>query len=656
MGGNDIGIIDYKEYITLFWRYKYLILIILMMSSSLGYFFYKSEIPVYTARAHILIDRETISGSYDVGNVQNMGTITTTATSYPFVYDLVKDLNLSKYPIKNGLVDRLISGEDVKNMDTRNLVFYYMAKIKISTQRGSRNIILVTITSQYPELAARISNEVASRIIEENARAKTQKIEKSLKYIDNQLDSINILISKNRKEIESLKNSLDYKEMMNLRDQIDTDQNTLAILRREQEHLRASLILTEDEEAAEEQKSRLEYITLRIEELLEMIEEDKKRLNEIDKTDLYKVKDLEFSISTDESIYNNLLNEKQRVLLISIINSRNMRFLSRAYVPISNDSSKGITIIGVFMVFGMAVAFGLIQLFEMFNKRFKSSADIEETLGVNVIGNIPIINKQEELKMLNPNQHPKSYVTEAYRTLSTNIRFATKNKDIKSITFASDKAGTGKSYTVSNLGVTMAEAGHKILLVDVDLRRPKLNRIFDKPRKPGLTDVLSGRASFKDALIKLRKNLDMLPAGSLGYNPQSTIESDGMKKFIKKYSKKYDLILFDSVPLVQFSDSAILASLTGASIIVMDEKNSEKSAMELSKERLEVAGSNILGVAVNKSKRSYSKYRYYYYYHYKDDGKEKDNLVVKPKKEGAVKKRLKKLKHLFKRKPKKENK
>ncbi len=654
MAENEGNLVNYREYLTLFWRYKYLILIILIIFSSMGYLFYKSEIPIYTAKAYILIDRETISGNYDVGNVQNIGTITTTATSYPFVFKMVNDLNLTKYPIKNGLIDDVIYGNSVKEMRTRELVLYYMDRISISTKRGSRNILEITVTSQYPELAAKISNEVGSRIIEDNAKAKTQKIQKSLKYVDDQLDSIRLLIEQNRREKEKLENSLDYQEILNLKDDIESAQGTLSLLRREQEHLRASLELPGDDEQEREHQAKLGYINSRIEELTEELKENKERLNEIDKSDLYRMKDLSFSVNTDEGIYQQLLNEKQKVLLTSIINSRNMRFLSRAYVPISEDSSRGFMIVGMFLAFGCAVSFGLIQLFEIFNKRFKSSEDIEETLGINVIGNIPIINKQEELKMLNPSQHPKSYVTEAYRTLATNIRFATKNKDIKSITFASDKAGTGKSYTTSNLGITMAEVGHKILLVDVDLRRPKLNKIFSKPRKPGLTDVLSGRSNLKEALIKLRKNLDMLPAGSLGYNPQSTIESDEMKKFIKKYSKKYDLILFDSVPLVQFSDSAILASMTGASIMVMDEKNSEKNAMELAKERLETAGSSILGVAVNKSKKSYSKYRYYYYYHYKDDGKEKDNLVVKSKKKkNALREKIKGMKNIFKRKDKK---
>jgi len=629
--------VDIAEYLKLFLRYKYLILATLIVFASIGFLFYKYEVPVYTSTAYLELGVETVAKSYDIGNVQEVSTITTMATSYPFVYRVASNLELSNYPIKLTILEKLFSTQSLRYLNSSELVYYYMDNIRVSQRGGTRNIIEITATSQDRKLAADIANEVGRLVIEDNIKEKEQLLQKSTDFIDKQLDSLAELMQTNRREIEQIELSPTYSEVVKIKDKLTWDQSTLTLFLRERENLMATLALdiaSSELKTANEEK--LDYVQKRIAELEITIEDAKKRLTAIDKTDFYKLQNLQFAVDTDAKIYQDLISQKQQIVLADLINTKNVRFLSRAYQPIYADKTKGLITILVFIAMGALFAFGAIQLLEIMSRRFKSSKDVEETLGLKVIGNIPVLSKEDEFKLITPKQHPRSSIVEAYRTLATNIKFATKSKHIKSIAFTSDKAKTGKSYTAVNLGVVMADTGDKILLVDVDLRRPNLHKMFKLERKPGLTDVLAGKSSLKDALHKVRDNLYILPAGSLNYNPQNIIESDAMKKFIKDVKGLYDYIFFDSIPLTTFSESVILASETDASLLVMDERRSEKDTMEFAKERLEDAGSNILGISINRTKRRYAKYYYQYYYHYHEKGGESETLKDKVSKTDKI--------------------
>ena len=637
--------VDIAEYIRLFLRYKYLIAIILIVFASLGFLFYKFEVPTYSATAYLEIGSETIGKSYDISYTQQISSITTLATSYPFIYRVANNLELQNFPIKPTLLERLYTRESLKYLNSSTLVYYYMSRVRVSQRRGSKGIIQISTSSQDRKLAADIANEVGKLIVDDNIKEKERLLQRSTDFIDRQLESVEGVMEQNRREKEKIEMSETYNAVVELQDKLLLDENSLNLFLRERESLTATITLDLiSGEAKKESEEKLEYVNRRINELKIQIEDQKKRLNAIDKTDFYRLKNIEFAIETDQKIYQSLISERQRLVLADLIGSQNIKFLSRAYMPLNPDRTKGLMIILVFIGVGGMFAFGIIQLLEIMSRRFKSSKEVEEELGAKVIGNLPIISKEDEFKLLTPNQHPRSSIVESYRTLATNIKFASKGKKIKTITFLSDKARTGKSSTVANLATVMSETGEKVLIVDADLRRPNQHKVFNLNRKPGLTEILAGKSKLDKSVNKVRPKLHVLTAGSLGYNPQSIFESEGMKKFIKNISKDYDYVFFDSIPLTTFSESVILASETDATIMVMDERRSEKDTMKFSKERIDDSGANLLGIAVNRTKRRYAKYYYQYYYHYHEkpqrkgivDFIKKKDIIEENKKEKKV--------------------
>ena len=637
-----------SEYISLLWRYKYLIILCLLIFTSLGFLFYQHEVPEYTAKSYLEISKRSIGTTSDIGTVQKVDSIITIVNGYAFMAQIAKNLELEKYPLQQGLSEKvkdwikvnILKRKPTDNKDIREIIFYYMDNVRAKAQsRGT--IIEITATSQYPNQAAQIANAVAQAIIEREGSEKDVVIQKSLGYINTELNSVSTLLKGQRRDKEEAEASFSYNELERLDSAIIDNQNLLSLYFRESEKLRTEIALdynrTEDEKVQDDVREA--YYETRVEELTKQINEDKAQFQKINRTTKYQVNDLKFAIGTNEKIYQNLIAQKQQILLADLVDSISIQMIRRAFTPPRPDSTKGILIIMVFATVGIAVSFGLIQLNEMLNKKFKTVEDIEESLNLNIMGNVPVISKKEEAKLINPRTHPKSNITEAYRTLATNIKFSAKGKNIKSIIFYSDKPSTGKSYTVANLAIIMGEAKNKVLIIDADLRRPNMHKIFNEARKPGLTDLLAGKSSLKDVTKKIDNHIHLIPSGSLSFNPQSVLESKAMKKFMEKIRHSYDFILIDSIPATTFSDVRILAAQSDASIIVMDEKQSERVTLEDTRDKLDQIGSNILGVVINRVKSRYETHNYGYYY-------QPDKTL----KTSIFKKGISKVKRIFKRK------
>lgn len=214
---------------------------------------------------------------------------------------------------------------------------------------------------------------------------------------------------------------------------------------------------------------------------------------------------------------------------------------------------------------------------------------------------------------------PKSAMAEAYRTVRTNLQFAGLDQAKKSILVTSAGPGEGKSTTVANLGVTMAMAGTRTLLVDSDLRRPALHKLFNLPNTSGLTTVLADKTTVQESIASTRlPDLFVLPSGPLPPNPAEILSSRRMMEFAEAAKARYDLVLFDSPPIISLSDSLILSSCVEAVILVVKSGQYPYELIRQAKAQLEGVKANVLGILLNSVdfKRDGYYYRYYYDYYY----------------------------------------
>jgi capsular exopolysaccharide synthesis family protein len=212
---------------------------------------------------------------------------------------------------------------------------------------------------------------------------------------------------------------------------------------------------------------------------------------------------------------------------------------------------------------------------------------------------------------------PRSPPAEAYRTLRSNINFATLDSPARNLLFTSAGSGEGKSVTVANLSVVFAQSGQSVIVVDSDLRRPILHRLFDREYTRGLTSVLVGELSIEDALQDTDvPNLRLMASGPLPPNPAELLDSERMTRFISEAGTFADLVIYDSPPTIMLADGIIMSAKLDQTVLVAESGQVTRDAFDEVIRLLSRARGNILGAVLNKLDISRSGYYYYYYYYY----------------------------------------
>ena len=210
-------------------------------------------------------------------------------------------------------------------------------------------------------------------------------------------------------------------------------------------------------------------------------------------------------------------------------------------------------------------------------------------------------------------QLPKSISAEAYRSLRTNIKYASIDKKIKTIVITSSIPEEGKSTVSGNLAITLSEAGSKVLLIDCDLRNPSLHRKFRVSNTFGLTDLLIEKNVVKECVKEITKNLGLITSGSLPPNPAEVIGSNAFEKFIKIMSETYDYIILDTPPLIPVTDGQILSAKADGTILVARSRKTKAKTLKQGYEKLKEVNSNVIGTVLNDSDYIKNhKYNYYY--------------------------------------------
>ena len=234
------------------------------------------------------------------------------------------------------------------------------------------------------------------------------------------------------------------------------------------------------------------------------------------------------------------------------------------------------------------------------------------------------------------NEDPKSPISEAYRTLRTNIMFSGIDKEIKSLVVTSSGAGEGKSTTSTNMAVAFAQSGKKVLLIDADLRKARLHKHFKVSNDSGLSKAMIENKSIETYTQKSDiENLYLLTAGKTPPNPSEMLGSKKMKQLIDAAKESFDMVVIDSPPVGFVTDGALLASFADGTVLVAAAGQADIKAAQHTKSLLENVNANILGVVLNKIPMTGSGYYKYHYYSYANDS----YFDEKPKKKGLFRKK-----------------
>ena len=295
----------------------------------------------------------------------------------------------------------------------------------------------------------------------------------------------------------------------------------------------------------------------------------------------------------------------------------NVSQLSVAKVPEtpSNNTLTRDVILAVAVAIVAVGGFAFLRFY--LDDTVKHSDDIEKTFGLVMTGRISKndMKGKKGVSELVVEKYPKAIVSENIKSLRTNLQFTAIDNNLKTILTTSTTASEGKSFVSANLAISFAQTDKKVLLVDCDLRKGRVHRLFDIPNTDGLSNLLTDDLEKMDHYIHHTKitNLDVITCGTYPPNPSELLASRKMKKLLISLRHRYDIIIFDGAPIGGLTDSVILSNLMDETIIVVKDGNTSKSDLAAAKAELDKVGAKIAGVVFNMVNRRSSKYYNYYY-------------------------------------------
>lgn len=330
---------------------------------------------------------------------------------------------------------------------------------------------------------------------------------------------------------------------------------------------------------------------------------------------------------TNKELYNGLLQRMKETGISASLTASNIQILDRADVPLKPFKPKKTLNILLSIITGLFGGIGLAFFFEYLDNTVKTPEDIEKRVAMPYLGLVPHMGKMkseqdtDNLYLISHYDKTSPY-SEAFRSIGTYIQFSSPVKPPKSILVTSPREGEGKTMAAINTALSLVHTVGRGIIIDADLRRPKLHKIFDVDNSTGLTAFLTGHIEFDDNLILKTKimNLDVIPAGPLSPNPSELLTSSRMRDILDALFSLYNFILIDAPPLLGLSDSLILSTMTEGVVMVVRAGQTPRDAVIQAKRLLQGINAKVIGVVLNgitPSDMKYGSYSYYYSY-YKD--------------------------------------
>ncbi len=267
------------------------------------------------------------------------------------------------------------------------------------------------------------------------------------------------------------------------------------------------------------------------------------------------------------------------------------------------------------VVIGIALAGSAAYLIEYLDDTVKNPDDVQRTLELTTLGAVPRLDNGAELAALSSSQ---SAGAEAYRVLRTNLQFAAVGKPLRTLLVTSPAPSEGKSLTVANLGVALAQAGRSVVVADTDLHRPRLHRLFGVPNNAGVTTALLQEQPVLDGVLQQGPvpGLRILTSGPLPPNPAELLGSEPMRALLAALAEQADVVLLDSPPAAALSDTAVLATQADGVLLVLDAGKTRRDVARRAAEVLRRVNAHIVGALLNRMPERGAGYYYYYYYGY----------------------------------------
>jgi tyrosine-protein kinase Etk/Wzc len=618
--------LNLRDYIRIFHKRRLTIIVTFLIVSIGGFINSSKQKVFYRASTTVKIEeRKTVAGLLTEWLVYSPGDAMESETR-----------NIKSFPILKRTALALKLMDENATQDRVNHVISVLQAAISTNKVGNTNMIEITTILDKPLDAVSLANKVAQAYIEENLEGKAKQFRNVRQFIEEQL----LALETRLKEAEN-----------NLKQYGGESGNVILSEPIQQKLLTLQFELSELTQKYTEKHPRVLQLKSQIKDL-------ESQIKGVSDQELGYVR-LSREVEVNRKLHGMLkekleearINEAQKVPDVSVVNPA-------VYGSPISANKNTIIITGLLLGLILGVAFAFVL--ETLDTSIATIEDVENLVKVPVLGIVPSVlqseskgkktvkekikswifnapeSKVEERQVrLSVHYKPTSPVAEAFRNIYTNIKISPSRK---TILVTSSSPREGKSSVVCGLGMVMAQAGLKTLLVSTDLRRPSITRSFGIKREPGLNEFIMGSTTLEGALKnvtdiilgemgleEVRKtpgieNIWILPTGKLSDNPSEILGTKEFNSLIERLRAQFDVIIFDSPPVLPVADASILAPKLDCAIIVYEIGRTSREALMRTKTQLDSSGAKIIGIILNNIRpqiEAISPYPYYYRYKYR---------------------------------------
>lgn len=636
--------LNLRDYIRIFRKRRVTIVLTFVCVLLASIFLKPKQTVTYSASTTIKIEeRKTIAGLLTEWIVYNPGDIMQSEARFITSFPVMIQVGMQRGAIS---ADWFLPGERDQEFSittikpefvdqVNRVVGSLQGRIQTEIVTGT-NMIKITASAEKAVEAMNLANEVAQAYLKENLREKNKQARHAREFIEEQLRELEKNISLSEEKLKAFSRESDQIRLAGPMEEklVELQFKLSELLQRYTEKHPDVVRLREQIRSMESQAQGVSDKQMQYARVNREVEVNRK---------LYGM--------LKEKLEEAKISEREKVSDVTVVDPA---VIPAAPVAAGNRLK---VVVGAFLGLIMGIAFAFIV--ETLDTSIGTIEDVENVIKLPVLGVVPPIeseiaqqrglfsrwrsrvsherksDKEERLIHLYAHFQPHSPTTEAFRNIHTNLKLSSQRKVIL---VTSSGPGEGKSSVVCNLGLVMAQIGLRVLLVSTDLRRPIMAKMFGVKREPGLSEIVLGTARLEDGLRNITdillgdigledirktpgiENIWILPSGHLPYNPVELIESKSMADIIARLKQQFDVVLFDSPPVLPVTDASLLAPKVDAVVVVYEIGRTGREGLMRTKVQLESVGAKIAGVVLNHTQPQteaitaypyYQKYKYY---------------------------------------------
>jgi polysaccharide biosynthesis transport protein len=593
---------EIKHYLAMAWRWAWLMTLGLILGGVGAYLYSAYETPVYQSSTKLLVIRAPQSQNSDLAYLASQQLAQT------FI--------------------QLLKTKPVLDRASEQLGYRVSAGQIRAEQLRDTQVITLTVEDNSPARAAAIANTLVEVLVEQNDSLQSSRYLASEESLIVQVEQVNSQITSLQEQIDRLSNENVLEQVADVEAKIASLQSEIAWLENDifyatNRGRNPDLAPTEWTARLAQQKSTLELYQQIYSNLLVLGKPTgtgaSDRLGHLQKTlDLY------------QQIYLQLLGSLEQVRLARLQNTPSVVQIEEAAQPSSPVRPLPLQTGMLGAAVGLMLAFGIAFGIEYLDDTLRSPSDVERVLELPVLGYIADMKQLNENGKLYVAAHPRAPVTEAFRTLRSNVEFSGEESPPRTILVTSSRPGEGKTTIASNLAAIYAQAGKRVILVDADLRRPSIHRALGLPNRLGLSTLF--RDSVKPEQVwkywnAASRGMYVITSGTLPANPAELLGSEKMLHLMADLRQRADIIIFDGPPMM-LADAQLISALMDGVVLVLQPGKSPSDEARSTLEQLRRSGAKVLGTVFNRipknnNNQHYGGYRYYStssYSAYRQDG------------------------------------